>query len=158
MQKILVISLLLALVGVFFIFTVFQTDEEQTKQIAEAVLDNVIAKKYDQAAEQMFFFEGGTNEEPTITQKVGKSRWIERIKDFDESGVSVIGYEKLNVEVLDSMPLGYVDVIIKKDGKEEQRQDVYIKFKKENNEWKVQSFEFVDAAEDWELALSGYVP
>ncbi|WKA56553.1 hypothetical protein [Planococcus shixiaomingii] len=158
MKKILAIGFLIALASIFITFILPKTDDEQVKQVAKSVMDNVIAKNYDQASELMFYFDGGTNEEPTITQEEGKRRWLKRIKDFDQSGVSLVGYEKLRVEMYDSVPISYVDLILNNNGKEEVRQDVYIVFIKEGGEWKVHYFEDVNGSDDWELALSGYVP
>ncbi|RLQ92803.1 hypothetical protein [Planomicrobium sp. Y74] len=159
MKKKIGIGALILLTGIGGAFVYLQTDGYQTNQAAKGVLDNVIDEDYATAADYVYFFNGETDLEPTISQEKGKDIWIDRIKDLDGKGISLIDYKNLVVKRDDGILRGRVDLILDMDGESVVREDVGVTFTEKNGDWKVQHLEElkIDEVEAWEKALSGYV-
>lgn len=160
MKKILGVSLLIALVGLLFAFVFPNTDGQQARQAAQDVLDNVIAKDFDEAAEHVYFYDKASDLEPTITQEKGKSLWIERIEDWEASGASLVDFENLQIKKDDGALRSYVDLTFDVNGEKMVKEGVHLMFAEPNGEWKLQYLEHLadDAAEEWEVTLSGHIP
>lgn len=159
MKKVACIALLVALVGVLAAFVFSNTDSSQARETAHGVFDNVIAKDFDKAAEHLYFYDGHSDETPTITQEQGKSMWLERIGKWNASDVSLIGYDNLQFEKDDGALKSYVDLTFDINGEKVVKEDVFLMFTEADGDWKLQYAEHLtsDPVEDWEVALSGHV-
>ncbi|WP_088006030.1 hypothetical protein [Indiicoccus explosivorum] len=159
MRKIAGIVALIAVIVILAAFAYPRTDRYQIAEAAKGVFDHAIEGEYAEAAEYVYFFDGPTDVEPSISQAQGKALWIERIRALEEEGISLAGYEDLSIERDDGILKATVDLIIEMDGGQTVRENVNLMFAERNGDWKLQHLEELrnDAVEAWEQALSGHV-
>lgn len=131
--------------------------ENESKNAAEKVLDNIIEGNFEKAFEGVYYFDKASDLEPSISYDQAKKRWVERVNSLLEDGVYIVAYDELQVVLDDSYPRGTVNLVIKENGVEKVKEEVDLWFGKSKDEWKLGILNYYknDEEENWEIALSG---
>lgn len=131
--------------------------ENESKNAAEKVLDNIIEGNFEKAFEGVYYFDQASDLEPSISYDQAKKRWVERVNSLSEDGVYIVGYDELQVVLDDSYPRGTVNLVIKENGVEKVKEEVDLWFGKSKDGWKLGILNYYknDEEENWEIALSG---
>lgn len=137
-------------------------DRYQSTQAAKGALNNLVTQNYENAFRNIYYFDVASDLEPTIEFKEAETKWIQRVKDLEESGTYVTDYKGLKVKLDDAYPVGSVDLIIMENGKETLKKNVRLLFFPSDKGWNLGGFNFssgedADTGEAWEKAWSGYM-
>jgi hypothetical protein len=157
-KKIIVIFTSVSVLGLLALaFLPGVIDENQSRNAAKGVLENVINQNYEEAFEHVYFFDRASDLEPEISYKDAKKEWIDRLTDLREQGIYLLDYHHLRVHLDDHYPIGYVDLVFMENGEKKMKEDVGLWFAPRENKWKLGDFNYYkeDSEEEWEHALSG---
>lgn len=134
------------------------TDQYQSENAAEAVLDNLIEQNQEKAFESVYFYDRASDLEPIISYADAKKKWIHRVKNLRANGVYIVDYKKLRVVLDDTYPVGTVDLVLSANGKETEKEDVRLWFGERDGKWKLGNFNYYtkdEKEERWEKLFSG---
>lgn len=127
----------------------------QASQQASQFLKHAANQNFEEAFDQIYFFNGAYDEEVTITEYAAKSTWVNRNKKLLTEGTYIKSYDDLSIRMDDGWPIGNVDLVMVENGREKNYPDVYISFNKKNK-WKVGMLQTMQDRE-WEKPYSGHV-
>ncbi|ANX11277.1 hypothetical protein ABE41_004610 [Fictibacillus arsenicus] len=143
------------LVGFSFLFGPDLLVKFQANQQASQFLKHAANQNFDDAFEQIYFFNGAYDEDVTITEDAAKKSWIKRNKQLFTEGTYIKSYENLKIRTNDGWPSGNVDLVMVENGKGIKYKDVYLAFNK-RDKWKIGIMQSMHER-DWEKAFSGHV-
>ncbi|RZT23965.1 hypothetical protein [Fictibacillus sp. BK138] len=127
----------------------------QASQQASQFLKQAANQNFEEAFDLIYFYNGGYDEDVTISEEKAKDTWVNRNKKLFTEGTYIKSYENLSIRMDDGWPIGYVDLVMVENGQEKKYRDVYISFNKKNN-WKVGMLQTMQERE-WEKPYSGHV-
>ncbi|OOE12823.1 hypothetical protein [Fictibacillus arsenicus] len=127
----------------------------QANQQASQFLKHAANQNFEEAFDQIYFYNGAYDEDVTISEENAKGIWVNRNKKLFTEGTYIKSYDDLSIRMNDGWPIGYVDLVMVENGQEKKYRDVYISFNKKNK-WKVGMLQTMQERE-WEKPYSGYV-
>lgn len=127
----------------------------QARQQATQFLKYAANQNFDEAFDQIYFFNGAYDEDVTITEDVAKKSWIKRNKQLFTEGTYIKSYENLKIRTNDGWPSGNVDLVMVENGKVIKYKDIYLAFNK-RDKWKIGMMQSLHER-DWEKAFSGHI-
>ena len=111
-------------------------DRYQTKKVAKEVLNPLVAQEFDQAFEEIHYYDKAFDLEATIAYKEAMNIWVKRVKELKEDGTYIVDYDRLRVKLDDMYPEGEVDLILMENGKQTVKRNVYLSYPTEDSHLK----------------------
>jgi hypothetical protein len=130
----------------------------QTYQAANTFLTHMTAGEFNQAFDQLAYFDKASDLEPVITYDDAKLLWVKRVNSLFKEGTYIQTYDNLRTWTDDTYPNGEVRLTVVENGAEKTFL-INIHFSKQKSKWKVQSLHGYENGKIAELekAISGYV-